>query len=309
MKNRAIRPGLLLLIAALCMCGMCNPHLSLHDDFLTSTPTLHIPNLVTLLLGLVIGCYGTIVGIGGGPLVVPILLLFYDWPTESVVASSLFVVFLNALSGTAGYAVQRRIDYKGGIAFSLAAMPGAVISSFVHHLLDVRFFDSIFGVFLLLLAGYTVIKVDRVDRPRRPEPGAKWRLRRVLLVDRFKIRHEFRCDDNLGISVNLFLGFLAGFLGIGGGVFQVPILIFLLGYPTHIATATSHFVTMLTSAFALAPNVMLGNVHFLETAWFGVGVVVGAQAGAKVARSLRSKAILYLFAGILVTFAVRLFFS
>jgi uncharacterized membrane protein YfcA len=113
----------------------------------------------------------------------------------------------------------------------------------------------------------------------------------------------------LGVSLNLVLGFLAGFLGIGGGVLQVPILIFLLGYPIHIATATSHFVTMLTAAAALAPNVLFGNVHFRETLWLGVGVVVGAQIGAKLASRLRSKAILYLFSAILVLFALRLFLS
>jgi uncharacterized membrane protein YfcA len=109
------------------------------------------------------------------------------------------------------------------------------------------------------------------------------------------------------MSINLVLGFLAGFLGIGGGVLQVPILVFLLGYPIHIATATSHFVTMLTAGFALAPNLFLGNVHFADVTWMGAGVVVGAQVGAKVAPKLRSKAILVLFCCILVAFAARLF--
>jgi uncharacterized membrane protein YfcA len=85
--------------------------------------------------------------------------------------------------------------------------------------------------------------------------------------------------------------------------------VFLLEYPIHIATATSHFVTMLTAAFALAPNIVLGNVHFWATAWLGIGVVVGAQVGAKLALRLRSKAILYLFAVILVAFALKLLLS
>jgi uncharacterized membrane protein YfcA len=127
------------------------------------------------------------------------------------------------------------------------------------------------------------------------------------MVDAFRERHDFYTDQSLGISLNLALGFVVGFLGIGGGVLQVPILVFLLGYPIHIATATSHFVTMLTAAFALAPNVVLGNVHFEATAWLGLGVVVGAQLGAKLASRLRSNAVLYLFAAVLIVFAVRLF--
>jgi uncharacterized membrane protein YfcA len=188
-------------------------------------------------------------------------------------------------------------------------MPGAILSGLVHHLVKIPFFDALFGVFLVGLAGYTVLRIDRLDKraPRRHRSVVG--LRRIVMIDAFRKRYDFHSDQTLGITLNLVLGFLAGFLGIGGGVLQVPILVFLLDYPIHIATATSHFVTMLTAAFALAPNVVLGNVHFVATAWLGLGVIVGAQVGAKLAMRLRSRAILYLFAGILVTFAVKLFAS
>jgi uncharacterized membrane protein YfcA len=198
---------------------------------------------------------------------------------------------------------------KGGVAFSVAAMPGAILSGLIHHMVRVPFFDAIFGAFLLGLAGYTVVRLEKGDRPVRLSRRAKRGLRRIIMVDAFRERYDFYSNQSLGISLNLVLGFVSGFLGIGGGVLQVPILVFLLGYPIHIATATSHFVTMLTAGFALAPNVLLGNVHFGATAWLGLGVVVGAQIGAKLASRLRSKAILYLFAAILVVFAVRLFLA
>lgn len=300
---RPLRLGLLSAVATLCLCAMCNPHLSVD---VASAPAMGAA-FVTLLLGFAIGCYGTVVGIGGGPLLVPILHFLYAWSTEDVVASSLFVVLLNATSGSIGYASQKRIDVTGGVLFSLAAMPGAVVSGFVHHLVRIPSFDVIFGVFLLALAGYTLFRVDHVDRPARVRRRVRDGRRRIVMIDAFKERHDFRTDQSLGISLNLVLGFVAGFLGIGGGVLQVPILVFLLGYPIHIATATSHFVTMVTAAFALAPNVFLGNVHFWETSWLGLGVIVGAQVGAKLASRLRSKAILYLFAAILVAFAIRMF--
>jgi uncharacterized membrane protein YfcA len=231
----------------------------------------------------------------------------YAWPIEEVVASSLFVVLLNATSGSIGYWTQKRIDVKGAIAFSLAAMPGAIVSGMIHHLVQVPFFDVIFGVFLLGLAGYTLWRIDGFDKPAKLSRRAKRGLRRIVIVDAFRGRYDFYSNQSLGISLNLVLGFLAGFLGIGGGVLQVPILVFVLGYPIHIATATSHFVTMLTAAFAVAPNVLFGNVHFGAMTWLGLGVVVGAQVGAKLASGLRSKAILYLFAAILIVFAIRLF--
>ena len=300
---KPLRLALFTAIATLCLFGMFEPQRLLEGD---SGPAISSA-AVLFAAGLGIGGYGTVVGIGGGPLLVPILHFMYAWPIEEVVASSLFVVLLNATSGSIGYASQKRIDVKGGIAFSVAAMPGAVLSGLVHHLVRVPFFDVIFGVFLLGLAGYTLLRIDGFDRPARLGRRSKRGLRRIVMVDAFRDRYDFYSNQNLGISLNLALGFLAGFLGIGGGVLQVPILVFVLGYPIHIATATSHFVTMLTAAFAVAPNILLGNVHFEAMTWLGLGVVVGAQLGAKLASGLRSKAILYLFAAILVVFAVRLF--
>jgi hypothetical protein len=271
------------------------------------------PVWLLLVIGFAIGCYGTIVGIGGGPLILPILVFFYGWENELLVATSLFIVLLNAASGCTGYAMQKRIDYKGGIKFTLAAMPGAFISSYIHHLINLTFFNIIFGIFLIFLAGYTIFSVGRLDKTAAQEQRLLRRakaegFRQVKFTDNFGIKYNFYANDKMGISMNLLLGFFCGFLGIGGGVFQVPILLFLLRYPTHVATATSHFVTLMTCAIAILPHVFLGNVMYAEATWMGIGVVVGAQVGARVAAKLNTKMTLYLFIIILIVFAIKLFF-
>ncbi|MBF0531983.1 MAG: sulfite exporter TauE/SafE family protein [Candidatus Omnitrophica bacterium] len=271
------------------------------------------PIWLLALIGFAIGCYGTIVGIGGGPLILPILVFFYGWENEFLVATSLFIVLLNAGSGCLGYAMQKRIDYKGGIKFTLAAMPGAFISSYIHHLVNLTFFNLIFGVFLIFLAGYTLVSMGRIDKTteekqKNLKEAKAQGFRRVRFIDNFKISYDFYANDKMGISMNLMLGFFCGFLGIGGGVFQVPILLFLLNYPTHIATATSHFVTLMTCAIAILPHVFLGNFMYGEAMWMGFGVIVGAQVGARLAAKLNTKVTLYLFIIILIVFAVKLFF-
>ncbi|MBF0477908.1 MAG: sulfite exporter TauE/SafE family protein [Candidatus Omnitrophica bacterium] len=267
---------------------------------------------ILLLSGFAIGCYGTIVGIGGGPIILPLLVFFYGWENELLVATSLFIVLLNAGSGCAGYASQKRIDYKGGIKFTLAAMPGALISSFTHHLVNLTFFNVIFGIFLIFLAVYTIFSIGKLKKDETQDPeyvkeAKASGFRRVKFMDNFGVKYDFYANDGLGIAMNLLLGFFCGFLGIGGGVFQVPILIFLLRYPSHIATATSHFVTLLTCAIALLPHVFLGNVCYAEAIWMGIGVIVGAQAGARIAPKLNTKITLYLFVIILVVLAIKLF--
>lgn len=266
-----------------------------------------------LVVGFFIGCYGTVVGIGGGPIILPLLVFFYGWENELLVATSLFIVLLNAASGCSGYAWQKRIDYKGGIKFTLAAMPGALISSFTHHLVNLSFFNIIFGVFLVFLSIYTIFSIGKVDKTIAQKQellkeAISGGFRRVRFKDRFNVKYDFYSNDKLGISLNFLLGFFCGFLGIGGGVFQVPILIFLLFYPTHIATATSHFVTLLTCAIALLPHIFLGNIMYGEAMWMGAGVIIGAQVGARIARRLNTKVTLYLFVIILIVLAVKLFF-
>jgi hypothetical protein len=278
----------------------------------TAKPVTEAPAILIAVIGFAIGCYGTIVGIGGGPLIIPFLVFFYGWENEFLVATSLFIVFLNAFSGCVGYAQQKRIDYKGAVKFALAALPGAVLSGFVHHFVNVQSFNVIFGIFLILLAVYTLTsikKIDAVDTDKKPAGyGKKNGWRQFKITDAFGYRFNFYSNDMLGIKINLILGFFCGFLGVGGGVFQVPILIFLLKYPTHLATATSQMVTMLTCLFALIPHIFLGNVCYAEAAWMGVGVVLGAQAGARLAAKLDSKITMYLFVIILLAFAIKLFF-
>jgi uncharacterized membrane protein YfcA len=304
-----IRTAVAIAVIAVCLAAIFRvPSMNVRGPSQLSLPAREFPVFLVIMIGFAIGCYGTIVGIGGGPLIVPVLVLAYGWENELLVATSLFVVFLNALSGSAGYALQRRIDYRGGMRFALAALPGAVISGFVHHIFNIQVFDIIFGIFLILLATYSLLSVRRIDDSRTGCNSAKMAgLRRVSFVDSFDKKFEFFSNDILGITMNFFLGFFVGFLGIGGGVFQVPILLFLLRYPPHIATATSHFITMLTCLFALLPHLLLGNIVFASAIWMGLGVVIGAQAGARLAPKISSRFIIYLFVLVLFVFAVKMF--
>ena len=81
-----------------------------------------------ILLGVVVGAYGTMIGAGGGFVLVPLLIILYpDLSPEAVTSISLAVVLLNALSGSVAYARQRRIDYKAGAIFATATVPGAAV--------------------------------------------------------------------------------------------------------------------------------------------------------------------------------------
>src|SRR5499426_1597186 len=112
-----------------------------------------IEYLWLLPLGLLIGAFGTLIGAGGGFILVPILLLLYPKePAELVTAISLAVGLFNALSGSFAYARMKRVDYKAGIFFPIATIPGAIIGALSTAYIPRRIFDLIFGVLMIIAA-------------------------------------------------------------------------------------------------------------------------------------------------------------
>src|SRR5689334_2613615 len=98
------------------------------------------------LLGIAIGAFGTLIGAGGGFLLVPTLALLYPQdPPELIASISLAVVFFNALSGSISYARMKRIDYRAGLAFSAASIPGAILGARTTAAIDRSTFDLLLG--------------------------------------------------------------------------------------------------------------------------------------------------------------------
>lgn len=242
-------------------------------------------------LGLGVGAFGTIVGAGGGFILTPVLFLLYpqDSP-ETLTAISLAAVFFNASSGSVAYARQRRIDYRSGSAFALATLPGAVGGAFVVGLVSRRLFSLILAVVLILLAVWLLAGERWTARPRSP-------------------RHTLY----RGSIYSLGVGFLSSFLGIGGGVVHVPLLVRALGFPVHTATATSHFVLGFMAGAGTLTHIGLGSFahgHGIRRAVaLSVGVVAGAQLGAHISVRVHGRAITAMLAVALVGLAARLIYS
>ena len=124
------------------------------------------------LLGVGVGAYGTLIGAGGGFVLVPLLLLLY--PSESpvtITTISLAVVCANAVSGSVAYARLKRIDYQTGRLFALATIPGAVIGVFATALFSRGPFDKLLGALLVVLALWLVFRPAAEAQPARSTSG------------------------------------------------------------------------------------------------------------------------------------------
>jgi uncharacterized protein len=267
----------------------------------------HAALLVTL--GAVVGACGTLIGAGGGFLLVPALLLLHpEADATTVTATSLAVVLANAISGSIAYARAKKIDYAVGAVFAAATLPGAIAGVFLVKLVARGWFDIAFGVALLALAGLSLRPPPTTATPRAIAGGRLWERR---VVDGAGEAHEYRFDVRLGITISVVVGLLASLLGIGGGIIHVPALVLLLAFPVHVATATSHFTLVFTALVATLVHVVEGDLSApavrLELLALIAGVVPGAQLGARWAKSARGTWILRLLAGALALVAVRLF--
>ena len=256
-----------------------------------------------VLLGVAVGGVGTLVGAGGGFLLTPVLLLVYphDSP-RTITAISLAAVWANSTSGTLAYARQRRIDVRSGVLFGVATLPGAVGGALLVRYVPRQVFD---GVMAAALGAVAVLITVRGGRPRSRASGAS-----RVVVDRRGNEWRYRVPEARGVIYSIVVGFASSFLGIGGGVFHVPILVAMLGFPTHIATATSHFVLSMMSGAGAITHAVQGSYrvgHGLRRSIaLAIGVAVGAQAGAHV--STRAPAVLIerLLAAGLALVAIRL---
>ena len=246
-------------------------------------------------LGLGIGALGTLIGAGGGWMIVPLLLLGYHFLPQQAVGTSLAVVFLNALSGSIAYMVQGRVLYRMGVAFAAATIPGALLGAWLVQRLNADWFSVLFGVFLLLIAAF-LYRGQQLLFPHRMEG-------RVAAAELQSFRTPVM---RLGILLSFLVGVISSLFGVGGGIVHVPFLIVVLGIPVHVATATSHFVLAITSLTGTLIFLKQGQVHLLMAATMGAGVLIGAQGGALLSTRMQSEPIRRILAVALFIFALRL---
>jgi uncharacterized protein len=231
-------------------------------------------------VGACVGAYGTLIGAGGGFVLVPFLLLLYPTENPEVITSiSLAVVFFNALSGSLAYARHGRIDYQAGRQFAVATIPGAILGALSTAYLPRHVFDIVMGALMVIGAGVLLGRPLRGEnRPAVLNPRSTLH----TVVERDGSAHTFSYNAKTGIGLSVAVGYLSSLLGIGGGIIHVPALVHLLNFPVHIATATSHFVLAIMAVTGTAVHIVTGTfAHGVRrTIMLSMGVFVGAQVGA-----------------------------
>ena len=268
--------------------------------------------LALLLLGFGAGSYGVLVGAGGGFILAPALIIFFDMEPAVVAGTSLSLVAVNALSGSQVYRRMGLVDYRSGLLFAAAAIPGAILAPFILTTVADGTFRILLGALLLGLAALMMVRPRTTEdsRTRGPEGRPSRMVRSRLILVPGGGAYEYRFNEALATSFNLFLGFMSSFFGTGGGFLRTPILVYAFNFPVLVAVATSIFTIIFYTTAGAITHASLGHVDWYPTfVWAGIGLVGGAQVGARLAGRIGSvwvlRLLLVLVLGLGVTLVIQ----
>jgi uncharacterized membrane protein YfcA len=244
-------------------------------------------------VGALIGAFGTLIGAGGGFVLTPLLLLVYPHESPEIITSiSLAVVFFNAFSGSMAYARMQRIDYKSGVLFALATIPGAIIGALTTRYIPRQAFDLVFGLFMILAALFLLLRRETPPQQATQSPPRHYVVRSITEAD--GTQHTFSYNLRVGLGLSVAVGYLSSLLGIGGGIIHVPAMAHVLHFPVHIATATSHFTLAVMALTGTLVHIVTGAFHHgvRRTIVLSLGVLLGAQLGARFSHHVQAQWIL-----------------
>jgi uncharacterized protein len=240
---------------------------------------------------LVAGVLGSMVGLGGGFVLVPIMRLLLGFPPAEVAGTSLVLIVANSASGALTYLLHRRVHVKLGLLIALGGLPSGIIGAYLSLHISAKLFDILLAVLL------TGIAVDLVWNARRRLAGRP----DVHRIGELK-GMSYRGAIGVGFVVGLFLSLF----GLGGGVIIVPAFLYFSELPIHAISATSHFAILLTSPPALIMHVLQHDVAGHDVPALLAGGLIGGPIGARLSLRLRSPQLLTMVAIALFAVAVTL---
>lgn len=262
--------------------------------------------------GAAAGVFGSLLGLGGGVLIVPLLTLGFGLDLRTAVGVSLVSVIMTS-SAAAGVYLERHVaNLRLGMTLELFTAMGALVGGLIAFLIDERLLSVLF-------AGLLVYVAWTMARPRRaaattpdeaamapgPEDEAPPSRRAAMLADLsgadYTVRHLGR-----GIVGSAGAGVASALLGIGGGIVKVPLMHLAMGVPLRVATATSNLMIGITAAASAVIYLLRGEIDPYVAGPTAIGVFLGATAGSRVAHRIDLRYLRMLFVVVLLVTAVQM---
>ena len=275
--------------------------------------------LYVILIAFLAGFIGSILGLGGGSILVPFLDMLADAGflpgvnIHQIIATSLVCTIATSSTSSSIYIEKKITNMRIGIFLGTISILGAFTGATISVMLQGNILRFLFGI-LLIFTAYNMIKGKRYALKRKEVREDK--LARLLGLngeyydESEKKTITYQAQNTLkGFILTFFGGLVSGLLGIGGGVINVPILILILGLPPKVASATSLFIIGLNGATGGTIYWLSGLIEPLLVAPAVLGIFIGATTGTKFFRKLRNETLRKIFAIFLLYVALRMIYK
>lgn len=239
-----------------------------------------------ILLGFAAGILGSMLGLGGGIIMVPVLTFLGLSPTAAA-SNSLFAAFSNAIASTVSYSKQKRIEFQLGLKLGLLSIPGTILGAIISTDVTPSFFKILFGLVLIASAAYIFLR-------KKLETKNKSLSKQIIIFT---------------IAASFFAGILSAFFGIGGGIIFVPLMIVGLGMTMKRAAPTSQLILLFSSFAGIVTHSILGHPDFLQAGFLLIGSFFGGLVGARLSLDVKERYLQILIAVVILIAATKLFFD
>jgi hypothetical protein len=256
-----------------------------------------IEGLIMIGGGIAAGLFGSLLGLGGGILIVPLLTLGFKLPLLTAVGVSLVCVIVTSGAASGVYLERRVANLRLGMTLELFTAIGALGGAMVAFLIPEQVLSGLFGGLLLYVAA-------TMARGREPSPDESADPKEVESPGSFVASLSgpgYRVRNlRLGAVGSVFAGIVSALLGIGGGTVKVPVMHVLMGVPLRVATATSNLMIGITASSGAIVYLLRGQIDAYVVAPTAVGVFLGASLGSRIAHRIELRVLRLLFVAILL---------
>lgn len=258
--------------------------------------------------GLLISVPSAMVGLGGGILIVPALILIFQLPPENAIAVSLVAISGTTISATLGYIKQKRVDYKLALLYDILDVPGVAIGAYLTTLLLSKFLVGICGIFIIIISISLVRYKKNFELKSSLEGRSNKGWKREVTHSSGEKSVYFIRNLYAPLISSFLGGLVTGLSGLGGGITDTTTMI-LLGVPSHIAVASSEFAMALTNGTGVLVHGLLNNVLIEYALPLTLGTVIGAQVGCMIAKRVRADVLRKILSIIAFLVGLRLIYS
>jgi len=274
--------------------------------------------------GIVAGVFGSLLGLGGGILIVPLLTIGFGLPVREAVGISLICVIMTSGASAAVFLERDVANLRLGMLLELFTAIGAVVGGAVAFLIDQRYLAGMLAILMVYVAvtmlrsatrpaaapaeavADTAEPLDAAGAASSPASGVPSSATpaappgRVPFIDRLS-RPGYRVRRlKLGAVGSVGAGILSALLGIGGGVVKVPLMHLLMGVPLRVSTATSNLMIGITASTSAIVYLLRGGIAPYAAGPTAVGVFIGATIGSRSAHRVDLRVLRLLFVVVLL---------